>query len=76
MPQLPPAPQELHQWAEDTALAAAVGMVVGGVQQWREERGAGPVQSPADAPTKAHAARAMAEEQTQRLARVGNGTIK
>lgn len=51
-------------------------MVLGGGMQWRQEAAAGPVQAPTGAPTKAHAARAMAEEQTQRLVRVFNAALR
>ena len=44
--------------------------------QWRQERAAGPVQAPVDAPSKAHASKAMAEEQTARLLRIINGALK
>lgn len=69
-------PAELAEWAQDTMLATAAGMVLGGGMQWREERAAGPVQAPPGAPSKAHAAKAMAEEQTQRLLRIINSSIK
>jgi len=69
-------PQELGEWAQDTTVAAFAGTLLGGFQQWRHERSAGPIQPPENAPTKAHAARAMAEEQTQRLLRVVNASVK
>ncbi|GAB4814544.1 hypothetical protein N2152v2_001590 [Parachlorella kessleri] len=74
--QLPPVPEELKEWAQDTTLATFAGMLLGGMQQWLEERRAGPIAAPTGAPTKAHAARAIAEEQTQRLARISNSTLK
>jgi hypothetical protein len=57
-------------------LATAAGMVLGGGMQWREERAAGPITAPPEAPSKAHAAKAMAEEQTQRLLRIINSSLR
>eukprot|EP00887_Chlorella_sp_A99_P003889 scaffold11.g3889.t1 len=57
-------PEELRTWAQDTVLASGVGLAVG------------PVQAPAGAASKAHAARAMAEAQTERLVRVMNASLK
>lgn len=73
---MPPPPKELVDWSQDTLLAALVGSVIGGAKQWREERLAGPAQPPLDAPTKAHAARAIAEESTQRLVRVFDASVR
>lgn len=42
----------------------------------RAAAAAGPFQPPAGLPTKAHVARAIAEAQTQRMARISNGTLK
>ena len=39
--QLPPVPEELKEWAQDTTLATFAGMLLGGLQQWLEERRAG-----------------------------------
>lgn len=74
--QVAPPPLELVEWSQDTLLAAVAGILVGGVKQWREERLAGPPQAPADAPTPAHAARAVAEEQTQRLVRTFDSSVR
>ena len=40
-PQVPPTPEELKKWAQDTTGAVGVGMAVGGFRQWRDERLAG-----------------------------------
>lgn len=74
--QMPPMPEELSEWARDTMLATFFGVVLSGGRQWMQERSSGPVQAPAAAATKAHAARAMAEEQTQRLARIANASTR
>ena len=74
--QTPPMPAELAEWAQDTMLATGAGLLLGGFMQWREERAAGPLQPPPNAPSKAHAAKAMAEEQTQRLLRIINASLK
>lgn len=39
--QLPPVPEELKEWAQDTVLATFAGMLLGGGRQWAEERRAG-----------------------------------
>lgn len=75
-PQTPPLPAELAEWAQDTAVATGAGIVIGGFMQWRAEKALGPVQPPPDAPTKARAAKVMAEEQTRRLLRTLNGAVK
>lgn len=74
---MPPAPLALVEWAQDTSLALAVGVLLGGIRQWREERSAGPINaSSSNFPTRAHAARAAAETQTQRLLRIANASVR
>ena len=58
-------PEELREWAQDTMSATLAGLLLGGGKRWVEERRAGAPAPPADAPTKLHAARAVAEENTQ-----------
>ncbi|EFN59863.1 hypothetical protein CHLNCDRAFT_49731 [Chlorella variabilis] len=74
--EVPPMPEELREWAQDTLTATLVGLVFGGGKQWIDERGAGAPQAPPGAPTKLHAARAIAEENTQRLSRVANASVR
>lgn len=58
-------PEELREWSQDTLSATLAGLLFGGGKRWMDERGAAPPQAPADAPTKLHAARHIAEENTQ-----------
>lgn len=39
--QLPPVPEELREWAQDTTMATFAGMFMGGGHQWLQERRAG-----------------------------------
>ncbi|KAI3429883.1 hypothetical protein D9Q98_010194 [Chlorella vulgaris] len=74
--EVPPMPDELREWASDTMTALMAGLVIGGGKKYLEERGAGPPQPPANAPTKLHIARAIAEENTQRLQRLANASVR
>ncbi|PRW60374.1 hypothetical protein C2E21_1325 [Chlorella sorokiniana] len=73
---LAPMPEEFREWAQDTLLATMAGMVFGGGKSWLEESRRAPAQAPPDAPTKLHAARAIAEENTQRLSRMANASLR
>ena len=39
--QVPPMPEELREWSQDTLTATAAGLVFGGGKRWLDERGAG-----------------------------------
>jgi hypothetical protein len=73
---MPPMPEELTEWGRDTMLATFAGILLAGGKQWVEERREGTLQSPPSAPSPAHAARGLAEQQTQRLARIANAATK
>lgn len=68
-------PRELAEWAQDTLLVTFGGLILTGIKQWLEERSASPI-NPPNTLSKAHAARAMAEEQTQRLLRISNAAVR
>lgn len=74
--EVPAMPEEFREWSQDTLTAMLAGLVFGGGKQWLQERQAGVPEAPADAPTKLHAARAVAEANTQRLSRIGNNSLR
>ncbi|KAL4421905.1 hypothetical protein ABPG77_005189 [Micractinium sp. CCAP 211/92] len=74
--EIPPMPEEFKEWAQDTLVAMLAGLLFGGGKRWVEERQAGPPQPPQDAPTKLHAARAVAEANTQRMSRIANASVR
>ncbi|KAK9791629.1 hypothetical protein WJX73_007581 [Symbiochloris irregularis] len=68
--QIAPVPPELREWGSNTALAVLAGMMIFGGRQMvrnRAQAGIALQQAAKSAPTKAHAARATAEANTQRL---------
>lgn len=74
--QVPPIPEEFRQWGQETGISITLGTILGGIRQWSIERMEGPLAEPTDAPTKAHAVRALAEAKTQRLRRTLDGAIR
>ncbi|KAL4437449.1 hypothetical protein ABPG75_004588 [Micractinium tetrahymenae] len=74
--EIPPMPEELKEWAQDTLVAMLAGLLFGGGKRWVDERQAGPPQPPPNAPTKLHAARAIAEANTQRMSRIANASVR
>lgn len=74
--QLPPLPEELGDLASQTSMTTFVGCVVGFMRQFRTERAQPLPTVPSQGISSAARSRAIAELQTQRLARLANSSIR
>ncbi|CAK0771426.1 hypothetical protein CVIRNUC_003859 [Coccomyxa viridis] len=72
---VPDVPPELREWTENTLLGTFAGVCYGGIRHYRHSRREGRYRPPDMGLSKAQVARLIAEENTRRLIRMGNGMI-
>ncbi|KAK9906560.1 hypothetical protein WJX75_004165 [Coccomyxa subellipsoidea] len=73
---VPEVPAELKEWAENTAMGSLAGMLYCGGRQFAQNRKEGLYRPPQGGLSPAQVARLIAEENTRRLIRLGNETLK
>ncbi|CAL8462070.1 g1601 [Coccomyxa elongata] len=73
---VPEVPAELKEWAENTAMGTLAGMLYCGGRQFLQNRREGSYKPPQGGLSSAQMARLIAEENTRRLIRLGNETLR
>ena len=72
---MPPMPEQFAIVAQNVSLASVTGLAAGSLSQWWVERTTAPLGGGTKKTVTAHAARTIAEEQTQRLLRIMNASL-